>query len=192
MINKKSNRFNYEDENEENFLDKDLLIENLMDTYTKEVYLIAFSYVKDQIEAEDISQEVFLKCYKYIENFRGDASIKTWLYRITVNTAKDFLKKKSLNLLKFSTVFLENSRRRESTEDTYLKINQKEYLLQNVHALPVKYREVIVLHYFHELKIEEIGETLDINLNTVKTRLARGRSMLRKKLESKKGEILNG
>ncbi|MET3195648.1 sigma-70 family RNA polymerase sigma factor [Bacillus sp. OAE603] len=191
MINKKDSHFSYQYDFNTNEFDKDWFINNLIDTYSQKVYLIAFSYVKDKGVAEDISQEVFLKCYKSLENFRGDASIKTWIYRITVNTAKDYLKKNSSMLLNFPNLFFESRRKGESTEDIYLKNSQNEYLIQIVHSLPVKYREVIILHYFHELKIEEMGDALDTNINTVKTRLARGRSMLRKKLDSKKGEMPN-
>lgn len=90
--------------------DQDLgtLIEQLMDLYAEKVYLLAYSYVKDRGLAEDISQEVFLKAYKYLDNFRGEAAIKTWIYRITVNTSKDFLKKKGLKQLLLEGSFFEN------------------------------------------------------------------------------------
>jgi RNA polymerase sigma-70 factor (ECF subfamily) len=154
--------------------------------------LLAYSFVKDQGLAEDVSQEVFIKCYKHIGNFRKDASIKSWIYRITVNTSKDFVRKKSFQVLKFPKLLFENIKKSESSEETFLKQNQNDLLLHTVLSLPSKYREVIVLYYFHDLKVNEIGETLDLNTNTVKTRLTRGRSILKENLVFLKGDAFNG
>lgn len=168
---------------------KSQIIEEIMTLYSQDVYLLAYSFVKDQGLAEDISQEVFMKCYRNIDSFRRDASIKTWIYRITVNTSKRFVKKKSIQILKYPKFLLENLQKTESSETNFLKDNQREQLLRKVFSLPSKYREVIVLHYFNDLKINEIGETLALNVNTVKTRLMRGRSMLKDKIAFQKGDI---
>ena len=168
-----------------NSANREQIIEEIMSLYSQDVYLLAFSFVKDKGLAEDISQEVFIKCYKHVGNFRGDASIKSWIYRITVNTAKDFIKKKSFRVLKFPKWFFENLKKSESPEEVFLQYDQNEQLLQNVFALPIKYREVIVLYYFQELRVHEIAETLNINMSTVKTRLSRGRSILKENLVEK-------
>ncbi|MCH1624263.1 sigma-70 family RNA polymerase sigma factor [Fredinandcohnia quinoae] len=177
-------------ENEMDFTidDKSKVIDEMMTLYSKKVYLLAYSFVKDQGLAEDISQEVFLRCYQYLKNFRGEASIKSWLYRITVNLSKDFIRKKGFQILKFPIEFFDGIKKSESTEEAFLKMIQNEQLLQNVLSLPIKYREVIVLHYFNELKIEEISEMLEVNANTVKTRLARGRSKLKETITTMKGD----
>ncbi|MFE4145269.1 sigma-70 family RNA polymerase sigma factor [Peribacillus sp. YIM B13472] len=171
---------------------KEIIIEDIMNKYSKDVYLLAYSFVRDQGLAEDISQEVFIKCYKNIEKFRRDASIKTWVYRITVNTSKDFIRKKSFRVLKYSKLFLENFKKSESSEEVFLKQNQNAQILHKVLSLSQKYREVVVLYYFQDLKVSEIGETLGINTNTVKTRLTRGRSILKENLIFEKGDALNG
>jgi RNA polymerase sigma-70 factor, ECF subfamily len=162
--------------------DKKVILEELMEKYGKDVFLLAYSFVKEKALAEDISQEVFIKCYRSIEGFRGEASIKSWIYRITVNTSKDFLKRKSFNVLKYPKWFFENLQRSGSSEEKVIERNQNEMLLDCVLKLPVKYREAIVLHYLHDLKINEIADALDINPNTVKTRLTRGRNALKKVL----------
>ena len=169
--------------------DKGMLIEQLMEHYTEKVYLLAYSFVRDRGIAEDISQEVFLKAYKYIDNFRGDASLKSWIYRITVNTSMDFLKKKSLKQMLLENSFLENFNRTESAETSYLEADRNEQLLQIIITLPMKYRTVIVLHYFYDLKINELSDVLDLKINTVKTRLSRGRELLRRKIEAKRGDV---
>ncbi|WP_409273349.1 sigma-70 family RNA polymerase sigma factor [Neobacillus sp. SCS-31] len=163
------------------------VIEQLMDLYTDKVYLLAYSFVKDKGLAEDISQEVFLKVYKYLDRYRGESELGTWIYRITVNTSKDFLKKRSLKQLLFESRFFEGVKRTESTETSFFKADQNEQLLQTVLTLPVKYREVIVLYYFYDVPIHELAETLDLNTNTVKTRLSRGRDTLKRKLKAKGG-----
>jgi RNA polymerase sigma factor (sigma-70 family) len=174
------------------YQDKEKVIEQLMDLYSEKVYLLAYSFVKDRGLAEDISQEVFLKAYKYLDSFRGEATLKSWIYRITVNTSKDFLKKKSLKQLLLKSSLLENFSRTESTETSFLNANRNEELLQLILTLPIKYREVIVLHYFYDVKINELSSTLDLNTNTVKTRLSRGRDMLRRKITAKEGDVNSG
>ncbi|MGG1677822.1 sigma-70 family RNA polymerase sigma factor [Neobacillus sp. NRS-1170] len=87
-------------------LDKEKQIDDLMNLYSQKVYLLAYSYVKDRGLAEDISQEVFIKCYKSLNQFRGESQISSWIYRITVNTAKDMLRSKGFNALSFRKPFL--------------------------------------------------------------------------------------
>lgn len=192
MENKELHTIYPNDEINIDYQDKEKVIEQLMDLYAEKVYLLAYSFVKDRGLAEDISQEVFLKAYKYLDSFRGEAALKSWIYRITVNTSKDFLKKKSLKQLLLKSSLLENFKRTESTETSFLNANRNEELLQLILTLPIKYREVIVLHYFYDVKINELSSTLDLNTNTVKTRLSRGRDMLRRKITAKEGDVNSG
>ena len=171
-------------------LDKETVMEKLMELYTEKVYLLAYSFVKDRSLAEDISQEVFLKVFKYLDSFRAEATLKSWIYRITVNTSKDFLKKRSLKQLLFENSLLENVKETESTETAFLTANRYEELLQAILALPMKYRVVIVLYYFYDVKINEISSVIELNTNTVKTRLSRGRELLRRRIVAKEGEVL--
>ncbi|WP_053075010.1 sigma-70 family RNA polymerase sigma factor [Ornithinibacillus californiensis] len=189
MGNKELHAMYQNEEIDINLEDKEIVLEKIMKLYTEKVYLLAYSFVKDRGLAEDISQEVFLKVYKYLDNFRGEAALTSWLYRITVNTSKDFLKKKSLKQFLLEGSLLENFRKTESTETSFLTAVRHEELLQTILKLPMKYREVIVLHYFYDVKVNELATVLDLNTNTVKTRLARGREILRRKMEAKEGEV---
>jgi RNA polymerase sigma-70 factor, ECF subfamily len=186
---KDSHVINVNEEINIDYQNKEIVIEQLMELYAEKVFLLAFSFVKDRGVAEDISQEVFLKAYKYLDSFRGEATLKSWIYRITVNTSKDFLKKNSLKQLILESSFFENFNRTESTETSFLKADRNEQLLQTILTLPIKYRAVIVLHYFYDLKINELSSVLNLNTNTVKTRLSRGRNILRRKMEAKEGEV---
>ncbi|MGY0694441.1 sigma-70 family RNA polymerase sigma factor [Virgibacillus sp. FSP13] len=162
--------------------DKEEIISDLMAAHSNKVYLLAYSYVKDHGIAEDVAQEVFIKCYRHLDKYRGEASITSWIYRITVNTSKDFLRKNKFMNIIYPRHFFDGFMRSESSEDTYLKQNRKEEMLQTIFALPIKYREILVLYYFHEQKIDEIANSLKINANTVRTRLVRGRKKLKQKL----------
>ncbi|MCR2821730.1 sigma-70 family RNA polymerase sigma factor [Lederbergia panacisoli] len=189
MGNKELHAMAQNDEIDINYQDKRIVIEQLMDFYSEKVYLLAYSFVKDKGLAEDISQEVFLKAYKYLDSFRQEAALKSWLYRITVNTSKDFLKKKGMKQLLLGSSFFENFKRTESAEISFLKSDRNEELLQSILTLPMKYRAVIVLHYFYDVKINELSSILNLNTNTVKTRLSRGRGILKQKLTAKEGDV---
>ncbi|WP_036821188.1 sigma-70 family RNA polymerase sigma factor [Pontibacillus yanchengensis] len=81
---------------------KETFIEQLIKEYHQSITRLAFTYVKDQPLAEEVTQDVFLTCFHKIESFRNDSSIKTWLYRITINKSKDQLRKqKFIDLLPF-------------------------------------------------------------------------------------------
>lgn len=171
-------------------VEKGRIIDELMNLHSRKVYLLAYSYVKDKGIAEDIAQEVFIKCYKSLNHFRGDAQITSWIYRITVNTAKDFLRSKSFNILKYPKSFFENITKSETPEDVVLQQDQREAVLQTVLSLPTKYREIIILYYFQDEKMEDIAEILKLNLNTVKTRLSRARAKLKEQITSFTGDEL--
>ncbi|WP_237417119.1 sigma-70 family RNA polymerase sigma factor [Halobacillus litoralis] len=158
---------------------KENVLDELMDSHSKKVYLLAYSYVKDQGTAEDVTQDVFIKLYNNLSSFRGEAAISSWIYRITVNRAKDILRRRKLAHIKYPLKYFEQENQAESTEEAYLKESKKEQVLTAILSLPLKYREVLILHYFHDQSIESIGKTLDQKENTIKTRLSRGREKLK-------------
>lgn len=172
--------------------DAEEVLEELMNLYSKKVYLLAFSFVKNHGSAEDITQEVFIKCYKHLDKYRGDAAISTWIYRITVNTAKDTLHKNKFTQFMHPVKYITNFASNHTPEQAYMEKNQKEQLLQAIFSLKIKYREVLILYYFHDQKIDDISKTLQMNANTVKTRLVRGRMKLKQKWISIGGGDLDG
>ncbi|NLP52956.1 sigma-70 family RNA polymerase sigma factor [Bacillus sp. RO1] len=165
------------------FYSKENLLEGLIDDYGTELKRIAFLYVKDESLAEDIIQEVFISCYHHLDSFRKESSYKTWLIRITVNKSKDALKLWSFrNLVSKAEVeppFLEVN---TPESDTLLEMEKKE-LIQEVLELPIKLREVIILFYYKDLSIAEIVDILQLNENTIKSRLFRAREKLKVTLE---------
>jgi RNA polymerase sigma-70 factor, ECF subfamily len=161
-------------------LTKEETLEFLVDGYWINVKKLAYTYVKDWALAEDITQEVFIKCYNNIERFRGDSSYKTWLYKITVNRCKDEFKSKWYHTFSLLDRVREKTAKSSiSAEQSFLEKDQRQELYELVLALPMKYREVIILFYYEELGLEEIHNLLETNVNTVKTRLKRGKVLLK-------------
>lgn len=160
------------------------LIDELMGTYGQEIQQLVFAYVHNETIAEDLTQEIFVKCYKSLAFFKGKSSIKTWLWRIAINHAKDYLKSWYSQSVKpaddFSLIIADE---KESIEQTIIQQDEDAQLADAVMQLTIKYREVIYLFYYEECSIKEIAEVLEVNQNTVKTRLRKSKSLLKEMLE---------
>lgn len=168
---------------EGNYSNREEIIEWLMNEYGKSVVRLAFTFVKKEQIAEDIAQEVFIKCYQNLDTFRNESSYKTWIYRITVNLCKDRLKSWSFRNI-ILTEFFSNSKITHTTpESELLNMERKTDLSIKVLSLPIKYREVIILYYYEELSYNQIADLLDISVQTIKSRLHRGRLSLKKIIE---------
>lgn len=163
--------------------DKEVLVD-LMESYGDMVMRVAFTYVKDKQLAEDLAQEVFIRCYQHLHTFEHRSSYKTWVYRITVNHCKDHVRSWSFrNLIPFEPMKMEKGEETNSVSEQILKEEENQVLFQKVLRLSVKLREVIIFFYYEELSVEEIAELLGVNVNTVKTRLHRGRNSLKRRLK---------
>jgi len=157
----------------------------LVNLYGNKLLKTLYLMIKDEKEAEDIVQETFIRVFKYIDGFKGDSSIYTWIYRIAQNIAKDRLSSR------MATVHYEDMEiEPEYVEDTLIGKIDREILREQLNNLKFIYKQVIVLFYFEELSIKEISEILDEKEGTVKSKLSRGRDLLRKALE--KGGRFNG
>lgn len=170
--------------------EKDFVLEKIMIEYGNELVRLAFSYVKDAETAKDMVQNSFIKCYKNLDSFRFDSQIKTWLYRITINECKDYLKSWNYKMVQVKGIINETAKSiLPSTESAVIeKYNNKE-LKDIIFSLPKVYREVVYLYYYDSLTTDEISEVLNIPINTVKTRLRRAKQKLHKGI---KGAELNG
>jgi RNA polymerase sigma factor (sigma-70 family) len=177
MLVKKTNTNSSPDKT--NQISKEEQLSWLMDEYGDMVVRLAYTYVKQKQLAEDISQEVFLSCYKNLEAFQNKSTYKTWIYRITVNKCKDYFKTWSYKNLIYQdfvrTVFASGEK---SFVTNIVDKEENEQIFEKVLSLPVKFREVIILHYYEEQSINDISNLLNLNPNTVKTRLHRARKLL--------------
>lgn len=155
-----------------------------MESYGDMVVRIAFTYVREKQLAEDLAQEVFIRCYQHLHTFEHRSSYKTWVYRITVNHCKDHVRSWSFrDLIPFEPMKMEKGEEANSIIEQVLKEEENEVLFQKVLKLTLKLREVIIFFYYEELSVEEIAELLEINVNTVKTRLHRARNSLKRMLK---------
>ena len=149
--------------------------EQIVRTYADMVYRIAYRYVKNAIDTDDVFSEVFLAYFKKERTFESEEHRKAWLIRVTINCAKDFLEQRShLRQIHEETV----PDRTVSDADTYIDLHT------SIERLRPEYREVVKLYYLDDLSVKQIAWVLDRNENTVKTQLARAREALRNILES--------
>lgn len=157
--------------------------------YQSRLVSIAFKYVKEIQLAEDISQEAFIKAYKAIDSFREESAFYTWLYRITSNTAKNYLisKKRKKELLETEVLSSEEmdifdipggSSPEEILEANYLR----ELIFESLSNLPEDIRTAVSLREFDGLSYEEISEVLDCPIGTVRSRIFRGREIIQEKI----------
>ncbi|MGF7184244.1 RNA polymerase sigma-70 factor (ECF subfamily) [Desulfitispora alkaliphila] len=135
-------------------------------------YRLAYSYVKNKEDALDIVQESICKAISSVGSLKDPTSIKTWFYKIIVNTSIDFLRKRK-RLIIGDEEFL-------ATFDSGLLDNYEDIDLKKaLEELPDNYRSIIILRYFEDFKIKEVAEILDENINTIKGRLYKALEKLR-------------
>jgi RNA polymerase sigma-70 factor (ECF subfamily) len=140
--------------------------------HKEHVYRLAYSYVKNQEDALDIVQEAIHKAFASAESLKSTASMKSWFYRIVVNTSLDFLRKhKKLHVVDETMLEAMDS----GSEDVYANMDLEIALEE----LPTMYRSVITLRFFEDLKMDEIAEVLNENISTIKTRLYQALRLLR-------------
>lgn len=158
---------------------KEERLEWLMKAYGDDITRLAYTYMKHKQLSEDIAQEVFIKCYEHLDNFRNESSYKTWLYRITVNLCKDKLKSWSYRNIVLTEFFSKIKSTSQSPELELVGQEDKRLLSEKILALPVRYRELIILYYYEELSYNQIADLLDLRLQTIKSRLHRARLLLK-------------
>ena len=170
--------------------------EELVSHYERSVHSLCFRLLGDPEEARDAAQETFLKIYRGLGSFRGECGLKTWIYRIAINQAMN-QKRWWRRRHRDETISLELSRSSESDltvgsslqsnsaspEDAAIEHEREETIMSALAQLKTEYRIVLVLREIEELSYEEIAATLSISIGTVKSRIARGRDELRRRVK---------
>ncbi|MEJ0021200.1 MAG: RNA polymerase sigma factor [Candidatus Doudnabacteria bacterium] len=174
----------------ENYLNGDShALDLLIQKYLSQTYNFVFKYVHTTQDAEDVTQEAFVKAWKKIDTFKRQYKFKTWLFTIAKNTALDHLKKRGL--VPFSALNGENEGEAfeqslvsyETLPDEALaKIQDAKIIGHAVDKLPDIYRQVITLYYDDQLNFREIAGLLKQSINTIKTRHRRALAYLRRDL----------
>lgn len=153
------------------------------------VYNTALGIVQNEEDAEDITQEVFVKVYERLKDFRGEASISTWIYRITITTALDFEKQKKRHKRGGLLQRVFGNREANETPDfnhpgvTLDKKEDAAVLFFAIKKLPEKQRAAFLLHKLEGLTNSEIGEILSISLQAAESLQIRAKNNLRKYLK---------
>ncbi len=167
--------------------------EELAVKYQHKIYNLAYRYMGNDEDASDMAQEALIKAYRSLATFKGDSSLGTWLYRITTNVCLDELRKRKRTLHMISmdepvaTTDGDEIERDipdpSPTADIIYQYKETEVYLQSlINMLKPEQKTVIILRDVMDLTYEEIAEVLNCSVGTVKSRLSRGREVLRKKI----------
>jgi RNA polymerase sigma-70 factor, ECF subfamily len=170
----------------------------LVERYQKKIYYLAYDLTGNHHDAEDLSQEVFIKAFRSLHNFRGDAKLSSWLYRITVNTAISQKRKKSVSKMQLQENFEENIDQSKQVNDTEFSRNpekkaeaglMRDHIDRAIQKLTPREKSIFVLRHYNDLPQKEIAEILKINLGTVKSMLFRALKKLQKELSFYREEL---
>lgn len=157
--------------------------EELVRRYRNDVYAFSMHFLHDREEAWDVSQEVFVKVYRSLWRFRGEASFKTWLMRVTANHCKDRLKKRRLSTVSFDDAIESNAASPVLAPDQRVEAEELGHAIdQAVASLPHKHRTAFMLREYEGLSYQEMAEVMNCNVGTVMSRLHHARQKLQNAL----------
>ena len=164
----------------------------LIRRWERPIYALAFRVLGREDDARDVCQEAFLRAFRALPGFKGDAKFSSWLYRITLNLCRDWLRRKKrtpvvqapdgIDLVELAAA----QGPVESIEDLVARKQLSAVVATAMASLPDEQRTAIVLKEFHGLTFQEIADLQQIPLSTVKTRLYQGLSVLRRTLDVKR------
>ncbi len=175
---------------------KEVDFDKLVDRYEKPIFDLIYRLIGDPDDAADLTQETFVAAYRSLSEFRGDSTIYTWLYRIAVNKCKNRFKEndrrrayehRSLDVSEDfepnDKIMLQHFADQTAPEAVLEKKELRYCIEQAMSRLPPDYKIVAVLRDIHGLSYEQIAQATGLSIDVVRTRLARARNMLRRKLE---------
>jgi len=174
-------------------------VEDLSSSYGSKIYQLAFRYLRNREDAEEVAQDVLLKVYQKIDAFRGDAALSSWIYRITFNAAMSRLREFKQNLPNAPEKAAEEDTgqalRREVrdwsplADEDMLRGEMRQALVRALKDMPVLYRAPVILRDVQGLTTEEASAVLHVKEQTLKSRLHRGRLILREQLTDFSGGL---
>jgi RNA polymerase sigma-70 factor, ECF subfamily len=174
-------------------------VEDLSASYGAKVYQLAFRYLKNREDAEEVAQDVLLKVTQKIDAFRGDSALSSWIYRITFNAAMSRLREFKQNLPAVPELSRDNDGsapvRREVVDwspladEAVFRAEMRQTLVRALREMPLLYRAPVMLRDVQGLSTEEASAILKVKAQTLKSRLHRGRLMLREQLATFAGGL---
>lgn len=150
----------------------------IVNRYKNLVYSVILRMINDYEEANDISQEVFIKVYRNLDKYQPEYKFSTWIMRITTNHVIDYLRKKKQETVNIDDVDYELSSS-SNPEREYIEKEQGDTFIKAINKLPDMYKMPIVLYHIKRFSYQEIADMLNIPLSKVKNRIFRGRRLLK-------------
>jgi len=168
--------------------------------WERPIYALAYRVIGREEDARDVAQETFLRAFRALSGFKGQAKFSSWLYRITLNLCRDWIRRERRTPVAQAPEgvdLIELAGETEPSESVEALVSRRELsrvVARAMAALPEDQRTAIILKEYHGLTFQEIADLLDCPLSTVKTRLYQGLTVLRKHLSQSGVEsgILNG
>jgi RNA polymerase sigma-70 factor (ECF subfamily) len=147
---------------------------------------LAYRFCHDRSRAEDMAQEAFIRAFRALGQWRREAAFSTWLFALATNVYRAELRRGRRSLVSLDDVAdpVDAFDLAADHED----LDRSAAVRRSLHALPPKYRDALVLFYFHDMDVERAAASLGVPVGTVKARLSRGRELLRRKLVATLGE----
>jgi RNA polymerase sigma-70 factor (ECF subfamily) len=174
-------------------------VADLSDSYGSKIYQLAFRYLRNREDAEEVAQDVLLKVYQKIDAFRGDAALSSWIYRITFNAAMSRLREFKQDLPNLAEKTVDETTGQPVKRDVVdwapladenaLRAEMRQALVRALKEMPVLYRAPVILRDVQGLTTEEASAVLHVKEQTLKSRLHRGRLMLREHLSDFAGGV---
>lgn len=171
----------------------EISFKELFDLYKSKVFNTVISYLQNQEDAEEVTQDVFIEIYRSLSKFKGNSSLSTWIYRIAVNKSIDFLRKKKSkkSLGFFGKLFFDNipfasKHELKNFDHPGALLEQKEnsrLLFKLINDLKANQKTVIILFYIEELSQKQIAEIMGISTKAVELLVRRAKLKLKEKLE---------
>src|SRR5450631_4360004 len=157
--------------------------QELIDGYKDLVFALIARTVQDRSRAEDLAQDVFLRIYRGLPYFRGEARLSTWIYRIVANLCTESRGRQ------VTTISIDDEETRERVTPSVVDaqfddIERRDRLEKAIARLPANYRLLVAAHYLEGVRYEDLAEALKLPLGTVKTQLYRAKQQLRRLLET--------
>jgi RNA polymerase sigma-70 factor (ECF subfamily) len=174
-----------------------LNLQELYTSYSKQVFNLALQYVQNREDAEEITQDVFVKVHQNLETFKHESKHSTWIYRITINTSLDYLKakKRKKRFGIFTSLFHSESSEIKyesiSFEHPGVALEQREALenlFRCINELPENQKTALILHKIEQQSQAEIAEVMQLTPKAVESLIQRAKASLEKKLKSSEGK----
>ncbi len=160
----------------------------LVKRYEQYVFTLALRFVKNREDADEVAQDCFLRAYRYLPDFRGEAKFTTWMYRIVYSTSMNFLRKQNPDIQSLDDEAGNVRLKDEGTPDASAHLEREDRnaaLQQAIDLLSTDDAGIITLFYLYEHSLEEICEIMSLTMTNAKTKLCRARQRLKSIVEDK-------